>query len=139
MSVKGIKRGKEDNANKKAVANILKGSAVGSAAFFLLLLMFASVILRFDIDSSVLAVFAFASAAIAAFISGFAAVRPTRKKGILAGALSVLPILILITVISAITCGSPGQNMLIAAAVMIAGGAAGGISAVNMRRKKSKR
>jgi putative membrane protein (TIGR04086 family) len=139
MSVRQSKRGKEDSGRKKFAITVLKGSALGTVVFFLLLLIFSRVILRFDIDSSLLAVFAFASAALAAFVSGFAAVRPARKKGVPVGALSVLPILIVIAAVSAIASGSLGQNMLIAAAIMLLGGAAGGVSAVNLRRKKSRR
>ena len=139
MSVKKSKRGKESSGRKKVVMTILKGSAIGTVLFFLLLLIASRAMLKFDIDSSLLAVFAFASAAIAAFVSGFAAVRPTRKKGIPMGALSALPILILIAVASAIASGSLGQNMLIAATIMIICGAVGGIAAVNVKRKKSRR
>lgn len=139
MSVKKSKRGKEDSGKKKFIMTVLKGSAAGTVVFFLLLLIFSRAILSFDIDSSLLAVFAFASAALAAFVSGFAAVRPTRKKGVPVGALSVLPILVVIATASAIASGSLGRNLLIAAAIMLLGGAAGGISAVNVRRKKSRR
>ncbi len=139
MSVKKSRRGKEDSGRKKAVLTVLKGSAVGTVLFFLLLLFASRAMLRFDLDSNLLAVFAFTAIALAAFVSGFAAVRPTRKKGVPMGALSVMPILVVIAVATAIASGSLGHNMLIAAAVMVVCGALGGIAAVNAKRKKSRR
>lgn len=139
MSVKKSKRGRETSAKKKTVLSVLKGSAVGTVLFFLLLLLASRAVLRFDLDSALLTVFAFAVAAVAAFAAGFAAVRPTRKNGVPMGAVSAVPILAVVAVAAAITSGSVGRNMLIAAAIMLVFGAVGGIAAVNFRKKKSRR
>lgn len=117
---------------KTAIIKALVGSAVGTAVFFALTALAAFICLKGDSDPDSYKFFILAAGAVSGFVCGFAAVKPVKKKGIIAGALSTLP-MYFITVCTAMLISHGGLGLIgwILCAVMLASGGVGGIIAVN--------
>jgi len=139
MSVIRGKKGAEESGAKITLWKMVRGSAVGTILFFLLLLIMAAVILKANLPSAALIAASLGAAALSAFAAGFIAVRPLRRSGIVLGALSSLPIILVIAAAAAISAGTLGRNIAIAAPVMAAAGMVGGIVAANKRLKQKRR
>ena len=123
------------NDMKAMVIKTLTGSLVGLAVFFLLAAAAAAVLLKTDADGEIYKYILLSVGAVAAFICGFAAVRPVRKNGIVFGALSVLP-MYLVIILASILISKSGIGLIgwVLLGVQLLFAAIGGIIAVNKRK-----
>ena len=129
-------RSKEsDSLNYK---NILIGSVLGSVLFFVLISLFSLMLLKSEIVSASFYMSSgLISGAVSAFIGGFAAVRPVKKNGAVAGALAgFIQALICSAAVFFINDNNSGTSIFILMGLIIAFSVAGGISAVNLKIKK---
>lgn len=129
-------RSKEsDSLNYK---NILIGSVLGSVLFFVLISLFSLMLLKSEIlSASFYMSSGLISGAVSGFIGGFAAVRPVKKNGAAAGAISgLVQALICSAAVFFINDNNSGTGIFILMGLIIAASAAGGISAVNLKIKK---
>ena len=84
------KSASQNNSVKNMIIKILIGSAVGAAVFFALSLLASLILWKNDSAPSAYGYVIIAIGALAGFIGGFTAVRPTRKNGIVVGMLSAI-------------------------------------------------
>ena len=123
---KSTRRNEESGNN---YVRILIGSAVSAVIFFVLLAMFALF--------SVYVPAGIAFALLSGLAGGFATVRPIKQKGVPYGALSGFIASLFCSAVLFIVNGSKaGSGLFVLAGIMILGGAAGGIGAVNLKVKK---
>lgn len=117
---------------KTVIIKALIGSAIGTVLFFALIALTSLICLKGDSDPASYKFFVLAAGAVSGFICGFASVKPVKKKGIIAGALSTLP-MCFIAVCTAMLISHGGLGLIgwILCAVMLASGGVGGIIAVN--------
>ena len=117
---------------RTVIVRTLTGSAVGTAVFFALTALASFICLKKDSAPEAYGYFELAIGAAAGFLCGYTAVKPVRKKGIIVGAVSSMPMYLIVTCAAAlISHGGIGLMGWILGAVMLAAGAAGGIVAVN--------
>lgn len=120
---------------KTVAIKALIGSAVGLVLFFALTALASFALWKADADSEVFKYIMLIIGAVAGFVGGFVAVRPTRKNGIAVGALSALPtylaVILTSTLVSKSGVGVIGWVFL---AVLVLFSAIGGIVAVNKRK-----
>lgn len=134
---KGHSAVKDEKSSKYVLKKVVWGSVFGIAAFFVLFAVFAAVLLKGGVKQSLYPFIALGISALAAFVSGFAAVRPIRRNGILLGIFSSIPIIVVIIAALLITNrGDLGFFTLMMIPLMLLTGAVGGIVSVNMRRLK---
>ncbi len=129
------------SGNEKSSSGIKRTvvfSVIGSVIFFVLISLFSILVLKSDIFSqSMYMPLGLFCAAISSFIGGFFSVRPVRKNGAVTGALSGFgQALICSAAIFFINENNIGTGIFILMGVLIAFGAIGGISAVNLKVKK---
>lgn len=124
------------NDTKNIIIKILIGSGVGAVAFFALTALSAVILLKNDSDLPVYKYIMLLTGAVSGFLSGFVAVRPLRKNGIAFGSVSALPVYLIAVIVSVLIARS-GIGLIgwILFAVMVLFAAAGGIVAVNKRKK----
>ncbi len=117
---------------KTVIIKSLIGSVIGAALFFVLAVLTSLACLKSDSDPASYKFFVLAAGAVSGFICGFTAVRPVKKKGIITGALSVLPMYLTVAC-TAMLVSHTGLGLIgwILCAVMLASGGVGGIIAVN--------
>ncbi len=126
---------KEENVS--SVSKIFLSAVAGGILYFALLAVFAVLALKNGFDSSVYMPVGMFAGFITAMLGGFVTVRPIKKNGAVFGALcgliqAILCALILFVANKAVA----GTHIFILMAVIIAGGALGGIIAVNLKIKK---
>lgn len=126
------KRDSAETDLRSVIIKILTGAAVGTAVYFALTAVTAFISLKKDIDPRGFGFTDLALGAAAAVICGFIAVKKVRKKGLLLGALSTLPMyfIIVCACLLASHCGI-GMYGWILGGVMLLAGAVGGIIAVS--------
>lgn len=134
-----IKRKKKSASQSNTVRNtamkILIGSVVGMVVFFVLSLLASLILWKNDSAPSAYGYVIIAIGALAGFVGGFTAVRPTRKNGIASGMLSaVLPCSVIFLTSVLIARGGVSVYGWIFLAVYILVSAVGGIVAVNKRK-----
>lgn len=113
---------------------LLRGSIVSIALFFLLLCLMSLLALHSSVPQSALVYMGLICAAIAGFAGGFFAVRKIGKNGLLLGACCTIPACIAACLCVLFVSESVGLMTLLAAMLLIAGGAGGGVLAVNFHR-----
>lgn len=123
---------KQDASLKSIIIYALIGSAVGTAVFFILMAAVALFCLKKDTNPEAYKFFVLAVGIFAGIVCGYTAAKPTKKKGIVTGALSALPMFMVAICIGMLTSHSGvGLFGWLLGAVMLVGGAVGGITAVN--------
>lgn len=131
---KSTRRNEESGNN---YVRILIGSAVSAVIFFVLLALFALFSLKNGTNGSVYVPAGIAFALLSGLAGGFATVRPIKQKGVPYGALSGFIASLFCSAVLFIVNGSKaGSGLFVLAGIMILGGAAGGIGAVNLKVKK---
>ena len=117
---------------RSVIIKMLTGAAVGTAVYFALTAIAAFISLKKDVDPRGFGFTDLALGAAAAVICGFIAVKKVRKKGIVIGALSTLPMYFTVACVCLLVshCGI-GMYGWILGGVMLLSGAVGGIIAVN--------
>ncbi len=112
------------------------GVGIGVAVCTVLLLVAAAVLTTGVIPQVAVSPIAVAILAISAFVGGLIAARFSRERGLLTGALVGLLLFLLTALLGLSVLQSlDGSSMLIKAALMIGGGALGGVLGVNVKRR----
>ncbi|MDD6275735.1 MAG: TIGR04086 family membrane protein [Clostridia bacterium] len=120
---------------KTVIIKSLIGSAVGTALFFLLIVLASLIALKTDMPQKYFPIFVLLSGAVSGLVCGFTAVRPIKKNGLLLGAAScVIPYLIIIVVSVCLSHSGLGNYGWILLAVLALTSSFGGILAVNKRK-----
>lgn len=128
---------KKDESSKSFITKIAVGTAVSVIMYFVLIALYAAASFKSGASSSMYMPVGIVMGVISGFAGGFAAVRPIRQKGAIYGALCGFASAILCSAALFIINGNKaGNGIFILIAAMIFGGAAGGISAVNLKIKK---
>ncbi|MBQ8228502.1 MAG: TIGR04086 family membrane protein [Clostridia bacterium] len=129
------KRSVSKNGNTNLIKAILTGSVAGIVSFFALTAILALLAYKQDFEDNYYTALILFSSGVSAFVSGFAAVLPVKRNGLVLGLLSVLPVfLIIIAVSSVVSRTGVGLFGWIALGIMLVSGAVGGIVAANKRK-----
>lgn len=116
--------------------SVIIPSIVSAALFFAFLAVGAFIFLKNSVSSSAYLPFSIGAGAVCGFICGFAAARMIKNRGLFYGALSgFLQSLINTLVIFILNKGVAGNGIFILIAVTVVLAAAGGITAVNLKKK----
>lgn len=135
MSSKQNRR-KEDSKSS-LINKMIIGSFFGFLIFFAFIAFYALVSLKTGGDVSMYKPAGWFMAFVSGVISGFVSVRPIKEKGAIYGALSGAVVsLAVAAVLFFINNSSAGSSIFILMSLIVAGGVAGGITAVNLKIKK---
>lgn len=116
---------------RTVILKMLTGSTVGIAVYFALTAAASFVSLKKDTAPEGFGFIDLALGAFAAVLCGFIAVKPIMKKGLIIGALSTMPMYLVISCTCILmTHGGIGMYGWILGGVMLIAGAVGGIIAV---------
>lgn len=112
------------------------GTGIGVVVCTVILLIAAAIMTTGELPTSAVTPVALAAATIGAFVGGFVAARLSRERGLLYGAGIGLLLYLLITIVGIVVLQElRGTMMLLKAALMIGGGALGGILGVNVKSR----
>lgn len=127
---------KAESTNLRSIIlKILVGSALNVILYSALCVIFSLVSLKADFDLSMYKYFIFAISAVSGFFGGFKSVGAIRKNGLLFGALSALPALLIIFLVASIISRTGiAVSGRISAIIMTVFSALGGIVSANKRR-----
>ncbi len=118
------------------VKDLVKGGLAGGVVFIIITLLMCAVLLKTNLSHNTYLPFLMITSAVSGIISGFTAVRKRRENGLVNGlAASIVPAIIMLTVMSVAYKGFSIFEMIIASCCLF-GGIIGGISAVNIKKKK---
>lgn len=120
-----------ENPHKALIKRILWGSLYSIAAFFIILLILAFIVMKAGMSDSMQTLLTLASSLFATFIGAFLSLRKTHEKGMVSGVLVSVPAIMNVCIILLAVFGSLGLKTAIMASLMMLGGALGGIAAVN--------
>lgn len=127
----------EPNEARALIIRVLVGFVTGMVSMLLLMAIFSSIIVKSDLNGTIVYVFGLLASGLAALLSGFVVTRPFHKKGLPFGILASLPLIVAVCVMALIANqGTIGVHFYILAAVMLLCGALGGIFAANLRKFK---
>lgn len=131
MSVKRRKQKAEADL-RTIIVRVLIMSGIGTVIFFVLTALASLICLKNDSSPEAYGYFDLAIGTAAGFVCGFFATRPVKKKGLIIGTVSTMPMYLVVTCISVIASHSGlGMTGWILGVVMLIAGAIGGIVAVN--------
>lgn len=125
---------KKDNGNKKH-AYIL-GGILGTVITFAVMLLFAALLLAFNIDRSYSAPFATISVASGSFAASYLSAKKIGDKGYLTGLTVGFAVFIIITLISVFSGNKLSLNTLFHFVIIMLSSLVGGICGVNKKPKK---
>ncbi len=115
---------------------ILVGCGVGALACTVMLLIMAAVMAAVTVPATVVTPLALAAAALGAVVGGLVAARLSRERGLLYGAGSgLLLFLVVMAAGFALLPETRGTLLLLKLALLMGGGALGGILGVNVGRR----
>jgi putative membrane protein (TIGR04086 family) len=130
--VREAEKKEEKPSLKPLLLRALCSAAAGALVFALLLLPAAAFCLRLDLPQQMLPLVALPLAALAAAVAGYFGVRPVRRQGLLLGVISASVLYVIVLLGVCLLLHSPlGVNSIALLAVMLLGGAAGGIFCAN--------
>ena len=136
MSSKNIKKHGEDSKSVP-INKIIIGSFFGFLAFFVFIAIYTLFSLKTGGEMSLYKPAGWVFGFLSGFIGGFVSVRPVKQKGAIYGAVSGVAISLLVaTVLFFINNSSAGSGVFVLMGLILAGGIAGGITAVNLKFKK---
>ncbi len=144
-TVKGKNRKKnksstnENSELKQFAIAILKGFAAGTAFLFILLSIFSIIMVKFDYSEKSIPIMALTSTVLAAFVAGYWATKCIKKKGLMIGIITSIPLAIAVTAFVAVANeGTIGPLAVTAVLIMIGMGGFGGVVSVNKKARKAK-
>lgn len=127
----------ENSEAKQYAIAILKGFAFGTASLFILFSICSFKMVRLDYTEKSVPIMALVSAMLAAFLGGYGAARCIRKKGLMIGVFTSIPLVIVITSFVAIANGGTISSLTVTAILlMIIMSGFGGVVSVNKKIKK---
>lgn len=125
------------NGVRRMLVPMLIGAGVGVLVCTVILLIMAAVMTAVIVPAAVVTPLALAAAALGAFAGGLVAARLSRERGLLYGAGSGLLLFLLVTAAGfALLPETRGALLPLKAALLIGGGALGGVLGVNLRRRR---
>lgn len=131
------KRSRRDDTKSSPTSKIAIGAVLGSILYFIILALFALFALKSNVSVSSYMPAGMVLGMLAAFVGGFAAVKPLKKNGIAYGGITgLVQALICSIALFIINKGNAGSGIFILMALMVAAASGGGIAAVNMKIKK---
>ena len=125
---------KKDNTNKKTAYII--GGVLGVLASLLSMLVFAGILLIFDIDRTYATPFATISLAVGSFIASRYTAKKIGDKGYIIGFIIGIVVFVIITAISLALGNKLSLNTLFHFIIIILSSLVGGITGVNQDRHK---
>jgi|GEM_PF-7069994 len=129
----------ESSESKQFAMAVSKGFAVGTASLFVILSIFSLIMVKFDYSEKSVPIMALVSALLAAFIAGFWAAKCIKKKGLMIGIVTSLPLaIVMITFVIIANGGAVGSLAVTTVLLMICLGGLGGIMSVNSKAKRPK-
>lgn len=129
----------EISESKQFSMAVLKGFTVGTAALFIILSIFSLIMVKFDYSEKSVPIMALISALLASFIAGFWSAKCIRKKGLMIGVVTSLPLaVVMITFVIVANGGAVGSLAVTTVMLMICFSALGGIMSVNTKSKNIK-
>ena len=130
------KRKKSENGKTNArFYCLIKGFIFSAVSFLVLMSAFALIITKVDFTHTQIRICAVLCCCIASFIGGFASTRKERRKGIVLGALSSIPLIFTVFLLAlAVSGGEMGLFFLAVIPATVLSGCAGGILAANLRK-----
>ncbi len=132
----GIKKNKNENSKYLKIA--LCGFA-GSGIFFLLIILFSFITLKFALSDSLFMPLGLLFGAVSGFFSGYSAVRPVMQKGLLYGSSAGFICLLICGIITfALNGGKAGYGLIIFSVVILLSSTGGGIAAVSRKPKRKR-
>lgn len=124
----------DNNSGMVYVKRILKGSFISLVIFLVLLLFLSLAVVKIGVGDSVQNVAVFLFALFSTFAGAFLSLMKRKDKGIQSGFFISLPAILMMCIILMSVCHDIGLKTLIMALLMMAGGALGGIAAVNKKK-----
>ncbi len=114
---------------------VIKGGVVSAAIYFAFLLLCALAVMKLNFTDSMQNICVFALAPVSTFIASYFSLKKNNEKGLYSGVSiafcgAVITSIVLLAIINSI-----GAKTLLMALLMIIGGALGGITAVNSKKK----
>lgn len=125
---------KKDTANKKSA--YIVGGLVGVLSTLVTMLIFAAVLLVFNIDRAYAAPFATISVAIGSFIASYISAKKINNKGYLTGLVIGIVVFAIISILSLIFGNSFSLNTIFHLIIIILASTVGGILGVNADKHK---
>lgn len=134
--IKQKKRTAKSGGEKFIIKSVLTGSLSGVAVFFASLALFALIAYKQDLSEEIYWIFAVIASVLSAFISGYVAVRPIKKNGLILGMASVIPLFSVILLTASIV-NRTGISIYswISLGVMLLTSGISGIFAANKKKK----
>ncbi len=126
---------KKEISTKQFYINILIGAAIGAVIAFLVLLIFAAVMLIFNININMASPLSSVALAVGSGVGGFVSAYKNKAKGFICGLINAGVMFLLIAVIGLILSRSITLMSLIHFAVTILASLIGGILGVNKADK----
>ena len=125
---------KKDTVNKKSAYVV--GGLVGVLSTLVTMLIFAAVLLVFNIDRAYAAPFATISVAIGSFIASYISAKKINNKGYLTGLVIGIVVFAIISILSLIFGNSFSLNTIFHLIIIILASTVGGILGVNADKHK---
>ncbi len=116
------------------IKKTLWGSFFSLVFFFILIFIFSLIVLKFNISELMQTVLVFSSCLLSTFLGSFTVLGKIKEKGLISGFLSAVPAVLTLCLILLIFLHSLGLKTIIMALLMLAGGAIGGIVAMNRKK-----
>ncbi len=125
---------KKDNVNKKSAYII--GAVLGVFSTLIAMLIFAAVLLFFNIDRAYAVPFATISIAVGSFIASRITAKKIGERGYLTGLIIGVVVFLIITVLALIMGNSLSLNTLFHFIIIMLSSLVGGITGVNAKMQK---
>lgn len=127
----------ENSEAKQYLIAILKGFAFGTVSLFILLSICSFKMVRLDYTEKSVPIMTLISAIVSAFLGGYWAARCVRKKGLMIGLFTSIPLAVVMILFVAIANGGAVSSLTVTAVLlMIVMSGLGGIVSVNKKTRK---
>ena len=120
-----------ENSRTAFIKRILWGSLFSVVFFFVFMLILALVVVKAGLSDSMQNILVFFVSLLSVFAGAFLSLRKTCEKGLMSGFLVSLPVIVFICAVLLSVVKDIGVRTAIMSLLMMAGGALGGIAAVN--------
>lgn len=134
---KNIEARRGGEAMSGFMVSLLISFLVGLTAFFVFIALCSLLLVKQDLDFDKLPYMLMCACVVSALTSGFILSRKQRIKGILAGSVASIPLLLIeLLILFTLSDGALDKKVYLIIPVMIISGAAGGVFAANFKGKR---
>lgn len=125
------------NAPAPLWVRILQGCGIGAGVILLLLILFALLLLKFDVSETVMNLLTTSAACVGALTAGFFCARLYTRQGLVCG-ISCGAVLFAVLYLISLLCGAPAFSvlLLVRVAAMLIFASSGGVLGVNAALKR---